>query len=269
MLQLSPDQEFLSNEQINEICPSVFTSKPSTTVSEKYTHIPTTRVIEDMRSLGWDVVDAKEVKSRKSKTKGVGKHMVTFRNDDVVVNGDDGDTVYPQILLTNSHDGKNSFQFQAGLFRMICENGLVISTQDFAKVKIRHMGYTFEELQTQIRAMVELLPLTVESMNKMKQIRLNEEQMVEFATRALETRFNEKQMNRINIDVNQLLGVDRDEDKGDDVWVVFNRIQEKLLNGDFNYTAGNKVRKARKIKNFQQDARVNSELFDLALEYAN
>ena len=269
MLQLSPDQEFLSNEQINEICPSVFTSKPSTTVSEKYTHIPTTRVIEDMRSLGWDVVDAKEVESRKTKTKGVGKHMVTFRNDDVVVNGDDGDTVYPQILLTNSHDGKNSFQFQAGLFRMICENGLVISTQDFAKVKIRHMGYTFEELQTQIRAMVELLPLTVESMNKMKQIRLNEEQMVEFATRALETRFNEKQMNRINIDVNQLLGVDRDEDKGDDVWVVFNRIQEKLLNGDFNYTAGNKVRKARKIKNFQQDARVNSELFDLALEYAN
>jgi hypothetical protein len=190
MLQLSPDQEFLSNEQINEICPSVFTSKPSSDVSEKYTHIPTTRVIEDMRSLGWDVVDAKEVKSRKSKTKGVGKHMVTFRNDDVVVNGDDGDTVYPQILLTNSHDGKNSFQFQAGLFRMICENGLVISTQDFAKVKIRHMGYTFEELQTQIRAMVELLPLTVESMNKMKQIRLNEEQMVEFATRALETRFN-------------------------------------------------------------------------------
>jgi len=268
MLQLG-SKEFLSNEQINEICPSVFTSKPSTTVSEKYTHIPTSRVIEDMRSLGWDVVDAKQVKSRKSKTKGVGKHMVTFRNDDVVVDGDDGDTVYPQILLTNSHDGKNAFQFQAGLFRMICENGLVISTQDFAKVKIRHMGYTFEELQTQIRAMVERLPLTVESMNKMKQIELNEEQMVEFATRALDTRFDEKQMKRINIDANQLLGVDRVEDKGNDVWVVFNRIQEKLLNGDFEYGQGNKMRKARKIKNFQQDARVNSELFDLALEYVN
>ena len=268
MLQLG-SKEFLSNEQINEICPSVFTSKPSTTVSEKYTHIPTSRVIEDMRSLGWDVVDAKQVKSRKSKTKGVGKHMVTFRNDDVVVDGDDGDTVYPQILLTNSHDGKNAFQFQAGLFRMICENGLVISTQDFAKVKIRHMGYTFEELQTQIRAMVERLPLTVESMNKMKQIELNEEQMVEFATRALDTRFDEKQMKRINIDANQLLGVDRVEDKGNDVWVVFNRIQEKLLNGDFEYGQGSKIRKARKIKNFQQDARVNSELFDLALEYVN
>ena len=131
------------------------------------------------------------------------------------------------------------------------------------------MGYTFEELQTQIRAMVERLPLTVESMNKMKQIELNEEQMVEFATRALDTRFDEKQMKRINIDANQLLGVDRVEDKGNDVWVVFNRIQEKLLNGDFEYGQGNKMRKARKIKNFQQDARVNSELFDLALEYVN
>jgi hypothetical protein len=87
MLKLGSNQEFLSNEQINEICPSVFTSKPSTTVSEKYTHIPTSRVIEDMRSLGWDVVDAKQVQSRKEKTNGVGKHLVIFRNDDVVVNG--------------------------------------------------------------------------------------------------------------------------------------------------------------------------------------
>ena len=266
MLNYNSDQ-FLSNSEIRQIAPSVFTDKPSSNVSQHYTHIPTSRVIEDMRTLGWDVVDAKQVKARASQ--GTQKHLVVFRNPDVVVNGEDGDTVWPQILLTNSHDGKNAFQFQAGLFRVVCENGLVISTQDFEKVKMRHMGYTFEELQEQIRTMVERLPLTVESMNKMKQIRLNEEQMVEFATRALETRFNEKQINRINIDVTQLLEVDRDEDKGDDVWVVFNRIQEKLLNGDFNYITGNKVRKARKIKNFQQDARVNAELFDLALEYAN
>ena len=266
MLNYNSDQ-FLSNSEIRQIAPSVFTDKPSSNVSQHYTHIPTSRVIEDMRTLGWDVVDAKQFKARHGQ--GTQKHLVVFRNPDVVVNGEDGDTVWPQILLTNSHDGKNAFQFQAGLFRLVCDNGLVISTQDFEKVKMRHMGYTFEELQEQIRTMVERLPLTVESMNKMKQIRLNEEQMVEFATRALETRFDEKQMNRINIDVTQLLEVDRDEDKGDDVWVVFNRIQEKLLNGDFNYITGNKSRKARKIKNFQQDARVNSELFDLALEYAN
>ena len=259
--------EFKTNSEIQSLCPSVFTDKPSTGLSQHYTHIPTIRVIEDMRSLGWDVVDAKQVKARNGM--GTQKHLVVFRNPDVVIDGEDGDTVWPQILLTNSHDGKSSFQFQAGLFRLVCENGLVISTQDFEKVKMRHMGYTFEELQTQIRTMVERLPLTVESMNKMKQVTLSEEQMVEFANRALEIRFDTAQMERIAIDVNQLLEVERNEDKGDDVWVVFNRIQEKLLNGGFSYTAGSKSRKARRVKNFQQDARINSELFDLALEYVN
>ena len=61
------------------------------------------------------VVDVKEVKARKAKTRGVQKHMVVFRNPDVVINGGDGDTVFPQILLTNSHDGKNAFTFTAGL----------------------------------------------------------------------------------------------------------------------------------------------------------
>jgi hypothetical protein len=35
----------------------------------------------------------------------------------------------------------------------------------------------------------------------------------------------------------------------------------------FNYTYGSKVRKARKIKNFQQDLVLNERLYDLALEY--
>jgi hypothetical protein len=83
-------------------------------------------------------------KLKLEKQVGYQKHLVVFRNNDVVINGKDGDTVYPQILLTNSHDGKNSFSFQAGLFRMICENGLVIATKQFEAMKIRHMGYDFE-----------------------------------------------------------------------------------------------------------------------------
>ncbi len=105
MLDLSKDQ-FLTMEQIREQAPSVFTKKGSHETSDKYTHIPTDRIIEDMKLLGWGVVDAKEVKARKNSTKGFQKHLLVFRNDEVVINGDDGDTVFPQILLTNSHDEK-------------------------------------------------------------------------------------------------------------------------------------------------------------------
>lgn len=261
--------DFMSDLEIREKAPSVFSNKTSTDVSKHYTHIPTTKVINDMRTLGWDVVDAVEVKARKKKTIGVQKHLVTFRNPDVVINGKDGDTVYPQILLTNSHDGKNSFQFQAGLFRMICENGLVIADESLANVKIRHMGYTFDELQTQIRKLVEDLPLTVESMNKMKEIELDQQSMIDFAKNAIKTRFDENTIEGIDIDFEELLKPTRQKDEHNNVWNVYNRVQEKLINGDFQYIRGNKVRKARKVKNFNQDIKLNKELFGLALEYVN
>ena len=266
MLNLK-NQEFLSTEQIKSKAPSIFTSTAAQGVSDKYTHIPTSNVIDDMDLLGWKVVDAKEVKARK----GIGfqKHLLVFRNEDVVINGADGDTVVPQILLTNSHDGKNSFTFTAGLFRMICENGLVVSTEQFEDVKMRHMGYTFEELQEQIKGMVERLPLTVESMNKMKQIEMSQEAALEFARKAVATRFKENEIENISVDINELLTPTRNEDAGSDLWSVFNVVQEKILEGDFNYTFGVKVRKARKIKNFNQDLKINKELFNLALEYAN
>jgi len=266
MLNLQ-NSDFLSKEEIKSKAPSVFTSTAAQGVSEKYTHIPTSNVIEDMDLLGWKVVDAKEVKARK----GIGfqKHLLVFRNEDVVINGADGDTVFPQILLTNSHDGKNSFTFTAGLFRMICENGLVVSTEQFEDVKMRHMGYTFEELQEQIKGMVERLPLTVESMNKMKQIEMSQDAAIEFARKAVATRFNENEIENISVDINTLLAPTRKEDEGNDLWSVFNVVQEKILDGDFNYTFDVKVRKARKIKNFSQDLKINKELFNLALEYAN
>ena len=260
---------FLTDAQIKEQAPAIFSEKASSEVSKHYTHIPTTKVIDDMRLLGWDVVDAKEVKARKATTRGVQKHMVVFRNPDVVINGEDGDTVFPQILLTNSHDGKNAFTFVAGLFRMICENGLIISTEKFEDVKMRHMGYTFEDLQVKIKDMVARLPLTVESMNKMKEIEMGEKAALDFAKKALEIRFDKKQVARIKVDFKELLSPTRKEDMGSNVWSVFNVVQEKIIHGGFDYISGTKVRKARQVKNFKQDQKINKELFSLALEYAN
>ena len=262
-------KEFLSRSELKEVCPVIFADKASKEVSKHYTHIPTSKVVDDMELLGWKVVDAKSVKARKSSTRGFQKHLVVFRNPDVVINGEDGDTVFPQVLLTNSHDGKNAFTFTAGLFRMICENGLVVSTSTFEDVKMRHMGYSFEELQVKIKDMVEKLPLTVDSMNKMKETEIEENKAVEFAKKALTTRFSEKEMKRIKIDINEILKPVRKEDAGKDLWSIFNVVQEKVIEGDFVYAVGSKIRKARKIKNFKQDQKVNKELFALALEYVN
>ena len=293
MLDLRKSQE-LSKGELKAMAPSIFSTEPSPEVSSKYSHIPTDKLIDDMKLLGWKAIDAKEVKARQKSTVGFQKHLVVFRNDDIVINQmpndiresitsptgyrrTDGtfakknpiDTVFPQILLTNSHDGKNAFTFTAGLFRMICENGLVVSTNEFEKVAIRHMGYDFEELQKQITEMTEKLPLTVESMNNMIDTKMNQNSIVKFAKDMLAVRFPEDELKRITIDMDEFITPVRPEDKGDDLWSVFNVIQEKIIEGDFDYTIGTKHRKARQIKNFKQDMDLNSKMFDVALQYVN
>ncbi len=67
----------------------------------------------------------------------------------------------------------------------------------------------------------------------------------------------------------ELLEPTREEDNGDDMWSVYNIVQEKVIHGMFDmYGVSGKVRKARKIKNFKQDTKVNQELYNLALNYA-
>ena len=267
--ELANSAKYLTKANIMSMAPSVFAESPSDEVSKHYTHIPTERVIDDMEVLGWKPIEAKQVAARTKHTKGFQKHLLVFRNDDVVINGEDGDTVFPQIMLTNSHDGKNSFKFQAGLYRLICSNGLVIADEQFESVKMRHMGYSFEDLQNMIKEMVGKLPLTVESMNKMKAIEMGEEQILAFAKDALNARFTKKEMKRIEVDLKELTTPTRKEDTGSDLWSVFNVVQEKLIEGDFQYRAGGKVRQARVIKNFKQDMKINKELFEVALAYAS
>jgi hypothetical protein len=165
----------------------------------------------------------------------------------------------------NSHDGKNAFTFKAGLFRLVCSNGLVIADEQFGEMKIRHMGYDFEALQSLITEMVEKLPLTVESMNRFKNKQLSEDQKQKFALEALGLRFD---TDNKTFNVSEFLTPTRKEDEGSDLWSVFNVIQEKLVHGMVDYRAGSKQRKARRIKNFQQDVKLNSELYELALAYA-
>jgi hypothetical protein len=141
----------------------------------------------------------------------------------------------------------------------------VIADEQFSSMKIRHMGYDFEALQKLITEMVEKLPLTVESMNNFKNKQLSQEQKQKFALEALGLRFDTEDK---TFNVDEFLTPTRKEDEGNDLWSVFNLVQEKLVHGMVDYRSASKTRKARKIKNFQQDVALNTELYKLALQYA-
>jgi hypothetical protein len=244
-----------SLEQIKKIAPSVFTTEKAPHLTDKYIQTPTSRVVEDLMSLGWQVTKAQEVKARKGQ--GFQKHIIVFRNPEIMIKGKDGDDSFPQILLTNSHDGKAAFNFRVGIFRLVCSNGLVISDADFSNVSIRHINYTFESLQAKVAEMITKLPNLVQKINLFKSTELTEDQMIDFAQKAMELRTKDR------VNIMDVLTVDRPQDSGNDLWVVFNRVQEKLLGG--SYRAGK--RKARSVKNFQKDIELNEKLFELAEAY--
>ena len=242
-------------EQIRELAPSVFTEAKASHLTDKYIQTPTIKVVEDLMNLGWEVTKVQEVKSRKYK--GFQKHLLVFRNPNIVIKGANGDDSFPEILLTNSHDGKAAFNFRVGIFRLVCSNGLVISDADFGVMSIRHMNYTFESLQAKVADMITKLPGLVQKINLFKTTVLTEAQMADFATKAAALRTKK------TVNIMSVLEPTRKEDVGNDLWLVFNRVQEKILGG--SYTSGG--RKARSVKNFQKDIQLNEQLFELAESY--
>lgn len=256
----------LSNEQIASLAPAVVSTRHADNLSDKYVHIPTIQVVDDMRKLGWEPVQAVGVRTRKNGDARIKKHLVKFRNEGVFMADQDGNVdSYIEVLLTNSHDGSSTFRFEVGIFRLICSNGLVVKDSDLGTLKIRHMGYDFEALRTLMNEMVEKLPSVVGRINTFNQTEVTQEQAEEFAGKAVQLRFEDAIS---NISIEDILTATRVEDEGYSLWAVLNRVQEKLVNGGFYYeNAQNKQRKARALKSFTQNIDFNSKLWELADEY--
>jgi hypothetical protein len=273
----------LNDTEIGHLCPvalkTTMSKKEIATLglSDHYSFVPTIKVVNDLRALGYDCVDAKSVKARKKSTDGYQKHMLTFEHPKYKVEGVDE---YPQLLLTNSHDGGNAFTLSAGIFRLVCSNGLVIKTEDYGSARLVHKGYSFEAVQKLVNEFNVTIDEVLTKITAMKKVQLTKDQQIEFAKQAALLRFTAKSYNEDNIsdvvDIDGLLNVERKEDAGNGLYEVFNRVQESLVQGKYLYASNGKVkdadtktRKARPIKNFKQNIEVNQRLSELAFALVN
>lgn len=257
---------YLTKDQIRNSSPLVFADAPTNPdVSNKYLFVNTETIIDDLEKLGWLPVQAAQRKSRKEGSTIFSKHMVAFQNPNIKITSEDGDDAYPRILLTNSHDGMQAFKFSVGIFRLVCSNGLVVADEKFSDFKIKHKGYSFAELRNVVKQAVTDLPNRVQVMNDMKNRILTEDEKRKMALDAMLIRAGVKELQYDEETLTDILEPKRKADKGNDLWRVFNVIQEKITQGDFHAAlTGAKVRKVRKIKSFEKDIKVNKELFKLA-----
>lgn len=238
-------------------------------MSNKYVLMNSQELVQgllNLKSKGEPVFELRSIQFRKSRSprmQYVGSHLIRIRTRQSFNVGKD-DAVYPEILIRNSYDGHSQFEVRMGIFRLVCSNGLVIQTQDFGEIKLRHMGTPAEAAFDIAKQFAANLPKFQEVQNAFTQKTLTDEEMVEFATKAAAVRFKEK---FTESDAETLLASTRDQDNGNDLWKVFNRVQEKLMRGGIKFESMKK--KVKGINRAQEDIRINKELFELAMSYVN
>jgi hypothetical protein len=265
-----------SVEELKSKAPAVFRTAEEGAkngASSKYLFIPTVDVIEDLSKFGWDIYDVAQQKSKTSPD--TTRHLVRFRHKDFGAVGLKGNI--PEILFTNSHDRTKSMNFHVGIFRLICSNGLVVADSTFSKLNIKHntlLGNTLNGVRELISDVTTNLPVVFDNIKRFEATQLDIQSRRELVMKMFAVRYTDYIGEDGNVklsdieastDVDAFLSVRRAEDAPDNLWCVFNRVQEKLMGGDYKHIGiDNKVRHARPIKNITLGLTINEGLWQVA-----
>lgn len=249
----------LTNAQILSTAPSIFSGSPKAGLSEKYSFIPTFDVVDAMSKEGFMPMQAVQTRSRKEGNAFYAKHMVRFRHQ-----GSIGTSEFPEIVLINSHDGTSAFKLLAGYFRMVCGNGLIVGSM-LNQITVRHAGSIADDV---IEGSYKVLSDIRENEGKISSYKgtmLSWDDQSRFANAAMQLRWGDSSP----ISAQSLLTMRRIEDNSDDLWTVFNRIQENVLRGGLTgWTSNNRRMTTRGVRSIDENIRLNRQLWDLADTYA-
>jgi len=255
----------LSLERAKEVAPAIFATSPAPTIkSAKYQFTPTVEVIEHMDKLGFQLTAAKQSKSNVDLRKNWGIHITRFQHPELYIkNAAGGIEARPEVVLLNSHDGTRPVQFELGLFRLVCENGLVVKTQDFGGFRERHTKFDFPTIKGMIEEKVAGMKSIVTKISSWNSKLMTDKERFQFAVEALALRMGEDRQAE-NYEILEILQPKRKADEGKSLWNTFNILQENLIKGGFQLNE----RQARAITNPVEDLKINQDLWQLAEAYA-
>jgi hypothetical protein len=243
------------------LSPAFFTkSRYNDTTSERFVPFSTGNAVDMLLSNGWELMSAKTANTRKASRAPYARHQAVMMHKDM---GEIGGLI-PTITLSNANDGTAAFKFLAGLFRLICSNGLMVG-RTFNSVSVRHLGDR-DALQTQLLEGADstrkMLPEVVLSAREMMEFEMSEKDTYKFNHMAAAIRLPGGEPERLAQVAAQMDLTRRPEDRGMDLWKVFNRVQETAMRGG----VFNGRRRMRGLGNFNRTNDINRNLWDLATD---
>jgi hypothetical protein len=265
----------LSSDDLRRCAPSVFSEHARPGVSARYTFVSTAQVVALLGAEGWEPVRASEQRVRLEDRVGYQMHEIRFaRRSDLQAGAMQVGNTRPEMILQNAHDGTRAYRIDAGLYRLVCRNGLTVADADFAHVSIRHMDVSAEAFAKAAQSVAENTPRAFEAVAKWQAIQLPQVTRVEFARRAAALRWDASNPVMQALSPEKLLTPVRYGDAAADLWTTFNVVQEHLARGGDRYVsrsevAGLRRNRTRPLAGLAEGQKLNKALWALAGEFAN
>ena len=255
-------------ERLRQIAPSVFAEGAHGSRSSAYKYIPTSEILAGLAREGFRPYAVMQGGSREEDKRGFTKHLIRLRHDSqpLQVGG-----THNEIVLLNSHDGTSSYRLMAGVFRLICGNGMVVAQNLIDDIRIPHKGNIEGQVIEGCISILDRLPEVSESVNEMAALRLTEGERQAFARAALVARYDDPEK-PAPVKAEQILTLRRHEDAAPTMWNTLNAVQENLVRGGLGYVQRNENgrlvarRRTREIGGIDQNTNINRALWALAEE---
>ena len=265
------DTAELSREQLVQHVPSAYADKAFSGTSSRYAFFPTDTVVDALRESGWAPVVAQQQRARAEDRFGFQKHLIRFHRREELGRAVLHDSRL-ELVLMNSHDGGCAFRLFAGVFRLVCSNGLVVSEASFGAISIRHTRRTVEQVVDASQKIAHNSHGIGSRIEGFRQRILSEAERTDFASRALALRYDSAAEAPVRPAF--LLEPKRVEDRGPSLWQTFNVVQERMMRGSrpdrFKALQDNRrTARVRGLTGLDAQLNLNRDLWELAASYLN
>ena len=248
---------------LRKYCPAIFAKQPRADVSDRYGFIPTYEILEAMADAKFVPVEVRNFPRLNARDLRFTQHMIRFRQAGKVEARTVGDVV-PQIVMLNSHDRTARFQLYGGLYRLVCANGLLVSTDEFVQPYIvKHLGDISKEVVKTSGRIIEQHGEVFKYVDMMRKVEMSKAAQLAFATAALTLRKDRPGI----IDPADILVPRRPSDTAPNVWNVYNTVQENMTKGGVQgVTANGRRTVTHEVKGIKPDMRINAGVWSLAMQ---
>ena len=254
-------------QELEVVAPAAFSNSAAPHVSDRYTHVRTADIVERMLDAGFTITKATQQKTQK---RTAGKEAFQKHRIDMRMPDQNGPTralgqVFPTVSLINSGDWSSTFTMAVGLYRLICTNGMIAPFGAANEsIKVRH-DRVDEDTFSAIQGAMDRAPALFQFAEDAQAHNLSDIEVERFAREAARIRFGLDAEDSVDVSMTRgLLAPRRNQDYGNDLWSVFNRVQENGTRGGFQVPDTNgRLRRVRERRNIVADVTWNQGLWEL------